>query len=60
MKAQEFRDMSPDELDGKLEALQRQLFDMRCQSVTETLSNSHSVGNVKRDIARLKTVMREA
>ena len=59
MKAQEFRDMSPDELDGKLEALQRQLFDMRCQSVTETLSNSRAVGNVKRDIARLKTVMRE-
>ncbi|MFC1677613.1 50S ribosomal protein L29 [Planctomycetota bacterium] len=59
MKSQEFRDMSPDELDGKLEELQRQLFDMRCQSVTETLSNSRAVGNVKRDIARLKTVMRE-
>ena len=60
MKAQDFRDMSPDELDGKLEELQRHLFDLRSQAVTETLENSKIVTNVKRDIARLKTVMRES
>ncbi|MHC4739297.1 MAG: 50S ribosomal protein L29 [Planctomycetota bacterium] len=59
MKAQDFRDMSPDELEGKLEELQRHLFDLRSQAVTETLENSKVVLNVKRDIARLKTVMHE-
>ena len=59
MKAQDFRDMSPDELEDKLEELQRHLFDLRSQAVTETLENSKIVTNVKRDIARLKTVMRE-
>ncbi len=60
MKAQDFRDMSPDELEGKLEELQRHLFDLRSQAVTETLENSKVALNVKRDIARLKTVMHES
>jgi len=60
MKAQDFRDMSPDELEGKLEEFQRRLFDLRSQAVTETLENSKVVLNVKRDIARLKTVMNES
>lgn len=59
MKAQVFREMSPDELGDKLEELQRHLFDLRSQAVTETLENSKVITNVKRDIARLKTVMRE-
>jgi len=59
MKAQHYREMSPDELESKLEELQRHLFDLRSQAVTEKLENSKSVINVKRDIARLKTIMRE-
>ncbi len=59
MKAQHYRDMSPDELEGKLEELQRQLFDLQSQAVTEKLENSKAVINIRRDIARLKTVMRE-
>ena len=59
MKAQEYRDMSPDELEDKLEEFQRRLFDLRSQAVTETLENSKAVLNVKRDVARLKTVIRE-
>lgn len=59
MKAQQYREMSPDELAGKLEELQRHLFDLRSQAVTETQENSKVVTNTKRDIARLKTVMRE-
>ncbi len=59
MKAQHYREMSPDELQSKLEELQRHLFDLRSQSVTEKLENSKAVTNVRRDIARIKTVMRE-
>jgi len=57
MKAQHYREMSPDELESKLEELQRHLFDLRSQAVTEKLENSKSVINVKRDIARIKTIM---
>jgi large subunit ribosomal protein L29 len=51
--------MSPDELESKLEELQRQLFDLHSQAVTEKLENSKAVTNVRRDIAKIKTVMRE-
>jgi large subunit ribosomal protein L29 len=60
MKAQHYREMSPDELESKLEELQKHLFDLRSQAVTEKLENSKSVINVKRDIARLKTIIRES
>ncbi len=60
MKAQHYREMSHDELEGKLEELQRKLFDLRSQAVTETLENSKAVLNAKRDVARIKTVMRES
>ncbi|MHC4205864.1 MAG: 50S ribosomal protein L29 [Planctomycetota bacterium] len=59
MKAQYYREMSTDELDGKLEELERHLFDLRSQAVTEKLENSKAVTNVKRDIARIKTIMRQ-
>ena len=59
MKAQHYREMNPDELDGKLQELQRQLFDLRSQAVTEKLENSKAIINVRREIARLKTIMRE-
>jgi ribosomal protein L29 len=35
------------------------LFDLRAQAVTEKLENCKAVANVKRDIARIKTVLRE-
>ncbi len=59
MKAQHYREMSQDEVESKLEELQRRLFDLRSQAVTEKLENSKAALNVKRDIARLKTIMRE-
>lgn len=59
MKAQDYRQMSPDELESKLEELERHLFDLRAQAVTEKLENSNAVKNVKRDVARIKTVIRE-
>ena len=59
MKAQHYREMSPDEIESKLEELQRHLFDLRSQSVTEKLENSKAITNVRRDIARIKTILRE-
>jgi len=59
VKAQHYREMSPDEIESKLEELQRHLFELRAQAVTEKLENSKAVTNVKRDIARIKTVIRE-
>ena len=57
MKAQHYREMSPDELEGKLDELERHMFDLRSQAVTEKLENSKAVVNVRRDIARIKTIM---
>ena len=51
--------MSPDELNDKLEELERHLFDLRSQAVTEKLENSRAIINTRRDIARVKTIMRE-
>ncbi len=59
MKARNYREMSIDELQGKLDDLQKHLFDLRSQAVTEKLENSKAVGNTRRDIARIKTIMHE-
>ena len=60
MKAQDYRGMSSDELEHKLEELKRHLFDLRSQSVSETLEDSKSMRNTKREIARVKTVLNES
>jgi large subunit ribosomal protein L29 len=57
MKAQHYREMSHDELEIKLEELERHLFDLRSQAVTEKLENSRAVINTRRDIARIKTII---
>ena len=59
MKARHYREMSPDELQSKLSELQQHLFDLRSQAVTEKLENSKAITNIRRDIARLKTIMHE-
>ena len=59
MKIEAIRQMSSDELEDKLGELQRHLFDLRSQAVTEKLENSKALRNVKRDIARIKTITRE-
>jgi len=60
MKARQYREMSKDELESRLEELQRHLFDLRTQAVTEKLENSKAIKNVKHDIASLKTIIGEA
>jgi large subunit ribosomal protein L29 len=59
MKAVEIREMRDDELRDKLDDIQKQLFALRGQAVTEKLEDSHAIRNVRRDIARIKTIMRE-
>ncbi len=59
MKAQHYREMSKDELEARLEELERHLFDLRSQAVTEKLENSKSVINTRRDIARVKTIIHQ-
>jgi len=59
MKASEIRELRPDELSDKLDDMHKQLFALRSQSVTEKVENSHAISNVKRDIARIKTIMKE-
>jgi large subunit ribosomal protein L29 len=59
MKAQQYREMSPDELGIKLEELEKHLFDLSSQSVTEKIEDSKAIRNTKREIARIKTVIRQ-
>jgi large subunit ribosomal protein L29 len=60
MKASEIREIRPDEWQKELENFERQLFDLRTRAVTEKLENTHMLRNIKRDIARLKTVIRQS
>ena len=59
MKASEIREIRDEALGEKLGEIQKQLFSLRSQAVTEKLENSHAVLNLKRDIARIKTVIKE-
>jgi len=59
MKAKDYHEMSTDELVDRLGDLQRNLFDLRTQAVTEKLENSKAIRNIRRDIARLKTIICE-
>ena len=59
MKASEIREMNPDELVDELERLERRLFDIRTQAVTEKLEDPTQLTKTRHDIARIKTIMRE-
>lgn len=58
MKAEEAHQMSDEELRVESERLRRQLFDLRCQAVTEKLENPMQLKSIRRDIARLLTEQR--
>ena len=59
MKVAETRQLSDEELHSELERLQRHLFDLRAQAVTEKLEDPSMLKKTKRDIARLLTVQGE-
>ena len=59
MKASEIRKMSQAELSEKLVSLKKDLFFLRMQPATNQLDNPVKIAAVKRDIARVKTIIRE-
>ena len=59
MKATEIRKMSAAELESKLGDLKNDLFQLRLQHATNQLDNPVKIAEVKRDIARVKTIIRE-
>ena len=59
MKASEIRDLSVEELEKKNEELNQELFKLRFQLHTGHLENTVRVSQAKKDIARVKTVLRE-
>jgi ribosomal protein L29 len=58
-KVEEYRNMDEDELDGRLAQAKQELFNLRFQVVTGQLDNTSRIGRVKRDVARIRTVLRE-
>jgi len=56
MKAEEFRHMSVDQLDDQLSKLKKEQFNLRFQRASGQLENTSRVREVRRDIARIKTV----
>ena len=59
MKATEIRKMSAAELESKLGDLKKDLFQLRLQHAINQLDNPIKIAEVKRDIARVKTIIRE-
>ena len=59
MKASEIRGKNGEELQKELEGLLRAQFGLRMQVATQQLSNTSQLKKVKRDIARVRTIMRE-
>ena len=59
MKASQYREISYEELIERCNELRKKLFEMRWQSVTETLENSKSIRDTRREIARILTVIRQ-
>lgn len=59
MKVKDIRDMSATELDQKLVGLKDELFNLRFQLATGQLENPMRIKEVKKTIARIKTIQRE-
>ena len=59
MTAKELRELTPSELEQKLKDLKEELFNLRFQLAINQLENPMRITAVKRDIARVSTVMRE-
>ncbi len=59
MKAAEIRKLSSAELEAKLAELKKDLFMLHMQHATNNLDNPVKISAVRRDIARVKTVLRE-
>ena len=59
MKATELRNMTSEELNKQLKELKEELFNLRFQHAINQLDNPHKIEDVKKDIARVMTVLHE-
>jgi large subunit ribosomal protein L29 len=59
VKTTEIREMSSIELEKKLKELKEELFNLRFQHAINQLENPHKIADVKKDIARVKTILNE-
>jgi large subunit ribosomal protein L29 len=59
MKPKEVRDMSDEQIQQELKALERKVFDLRTQAETEELHQPSQLSNARHNIARLRTVLRQ-
>jgi large subunit ribosomal protein L29 len=59
MEASELRGKNPEELQKELEALLRAQFGLRMQLATQQLANTSQLKKVRRDIARVRTILKE-
>ncbi len=59
MKVTELRELSADELENKLAECKQELFNLRFQNAINQLDNPKRIGDVKKTIARIKTIIHE-
>jgi large subunit ribosomal protein L29 len=59
LKINEIRVLSPEELARQLESAHQELFELRFRAATKQLVNHREIPRIKRDIARMNTVIRE-
>ena len=59
MKANEIRELNAEQLSAKLKELKTELFNLRFQHAINQLENPHRIVEVKRDIARVMTVLQQ-
>ena len=59
MRVQEIRGLSSEELEKQLDEAYHELFNLRFRLATRQLVNYHEIRNVRKRIARIKTIMRE-
>ena len=59
MNAQELRDKTPDQLRDQLGGLKKEAFNLRFQQATAQLENTARIRQVRREVARVKTILNE-
>ena len=59
MKPNEIREMSTEDLQAKIDELTRERFNLRFRSATESIDNPMRFRDLRRDIARMQTILRE-
>jgi large subunit ribosomal protein L29 len=59
MDANELRNKTPDQLRGELAGLKKEAFNLRFQQATGQIENTARMRSVKRDVARVKTILNE-